>query len=319
MKLDPTVYNENERMAIQDADKEQVTVPTRIEELPSLKYREEANLSQHMTQLHLGQRKLLMSEIQFLTYCVKHQVMENAEVNIIYVGAAPGFHITWLIQLFAPNFKDCQFTIYLYDPSPIKTQCRESNVKLYKRQKLFDNDEATKYKNMKNLLFISDIRSGNNDQKDKFENGVDKDNKLQRRWIRILNPVYSLLKFRIPYNQQKYDHVTGKIWLQAWAPKTSTESRLLVKGVPPKKTYLLSEYEDRFRYHNVVNRTWVKYRSLDQEELSCVGMDRCYDCVREQSIWLDYLSVTKTEKSVVETVRRLVGQTNIRLRRGLHT
>ena len=54
--------------------------------------------------IHLGQRKLLLTEVNFLT---GHGDFSK---NIIYIGAAPGHHIEFLSTLF-PNH-----TFYLYDP-----------------------------------------------------------------------------------------------------------------------------------------------------------------------------------------------------------
>jgi hypothetical protein len=44
--------------------------------------------------LHLGQRKLLLTEVNFLTN------YSDLSKNIIYIGAAPGHHIEFLSTLF---------------------------------------------------------------------------------------------------------------------------------------------------------------------------------------------------------------------------
>ena len=44
--------------------------------------------------IHLGQRKLLLTEVSFLT---GHG---NLSKNIVYIGAAPGHHIEFLSTLF---------------------------------------------------------------------------------------------------------------------------------------------------------------------------------------------------------------------------
>ena len=44
---------------------------------------------------HLGQRKLLITELEFLLYCFKNYKPEL----IVYAGAGPGVHIPFLIDL----------------------------------------------------------------------------------------------------------------------------------------------------------------------------------------------------------------------------
>ncbi len=55
---------------------------------------------------HWGQRKLLLSEIEFLT------VHGSPGCVVIYAGAAPGTHIPYLVKLF-PEVK----CFVLYDPA----------------------------------------------------------------------------------------------------------------------------------------------------------------------------------------------------------
>lgn len=56
---------------------------------------------------HWGQRKLLLSEIEFLT---EHA---NEHTIVIYAGAAPGTHIQYLSRELFPKIK-----FVLVDPSP---------------------------------------------------------------------------------------------------------------------------------------------------------------------------------------------------------
>lgn len=46
--------------------------------------------------VHWGQRKLLLHEIELLTQCVSLQ----DKALLVYAGAAPGAHITFLASLF---------------------------------------------------------------------------------------------------------------------------------------------------------------------------------------------------------------------------
>ena len=90
--------------------------------------------------LHLGQRKLLLTEVDFLTeYC-------DLSKNIVYVGAAPGHHIEFLSFLFQNNI------FYLYDPREFAITDNE-NIKIY--QKYFEIGDVNK---IDDFIFISDIR-----------------------------------------------------------------------------------------------------------------------------------------------------------------
>lgn len=66
-------------------------------DLPTLKYRQSKGLVNF--NCHIGQRKLLLNEIQFLSYYLK----PNKRNYILYVGAAPCEHLTVIDKLFPGN------------------------------------------------------------------------------------------------------------------------------------------------------------------------------------------------------------------------
>lgn len=169
--------------------------------------------------LHLGQLKLLISEICFLT---KFMHMKN--ILVVYVGGAEGYHIKKLAELF-PNM-----SFELYDACKFSIT-ETKNIKIYNRY--FTDDDAHNYKTSKqNILFISDIR--NHPTKNVKDVGIDSDveknvindMEMQKKWIRIIKPVASSLKFRLPYEFEKsYRYLDGYRMLQPYAP-FSTEVRL---------------------------------------------------------------------------------------------
>jgi len=55
--------------------------------------------------IHWGQRKLLLSEIEFLTH------YSDLSTLVVYAGAAPGSHITMLADMFPKH------NFILYDPN----------------------------------------------------------------------------------------------------------------------------------------------------------------------------------------------------------
>jgi cap3/cap4 methyltransferase len=87
--------------------------------------------------IHWGQRKLLLSEMQLLTYFTEPKTPHW----IVYVGAAPGTHTGFLMDLFAES----GHTWELVDPSPFHTalQARvKTDPKLSLQLKYFDNEAA---------------------------------------------------------------------------------------------------------------------------------------------------------------------------------
>ena len=116
-------------------------------DFPREKYRRRRG--EEKTALHWGQRKLLMSEIEFLTpYYHEGGVM-------IYAGAAPGKHCYRLAEMF-PNFE-----FHWVDPSPFN--CKE-HPRITLDQNFFTDELAYKLKEKykdKKRFFVSDIRTGN--------------------------------------------------------------------------------------------------------------------------------------------------------------
>lgn len=70
-----------------------------------------ANFSNKYKKLHWGQRKLLISEIDFLNKVNKYTKSDEMNYNIIYPGAAQGYKLIFQMELF-PNIK-----LYLWDPA----------------------------------------------------------------------------------------------------------------------------------------------------------------------------------------------------------
>lgn len=112
--------------------------------------------------IHWGQRKLLMSEIQFFTLYWDPKVIPNP--LCVYAGAASGVHIGILSKMFP------SFTFHLYDPS--KFEIKETDkIKIFTGpdQGYFTDEVAQKYAGRNDIFFISDIRtSGHKSTYDEF-------------------------------------------------------------------------------------------------------------------------------------------------------
>lgn len=209
------------------------------------------------TMVHWGQRKLLISELEFLIFFWDPQKVPNPV--LVYAGAACGDHIPLLPKLF-PSIA----SLHLYDPAPFNIKATDK-IHLYKQ--MFTVKEAQEWAGRTDVFFISDIRTGDYTIMSSEENELSilSDMELQRKCVEIMNPVQAHLKFRLPYsdfdhNYLKVEYMDGYLLLQPWAPYTSTETRLVPVKDPHSnkyktKTWDALQYEEQLFYHNTVLRS----------------------------------------------------------------
>lgn len=248
-------------------------------------------------EVELGQLKLLVSEIEFLTYYWNPEIVPNP--TIVYVGAAPGIHTSFLSALFP------EFEFHLYDNgrwSPLLSE----NPRIHLHSKYFTAEEAEKWKNRSDIFFISDIRSLDYDENaDKEDiNEQKKSNSLllsdlafQKEWVEIIKPVQSLLKFRLPFSryiwikEKTFPYLDGTLYLQPWARHNATEVRLVPSG--EMRNWNLKRFEDMMFYHNKIRRQKINYQNPITETNTPVnkslGMTNDYDSVATAVILSDYL------------------------------
>lgn len=245
------------------------------------------------TVLHWGQRKLLMSEIEFLT--------EYSKPNdtVLYAGSACGTHLTYLNKLF-PTLK-----YVLVDPAKF-------NKKLFSlknftiRNEYFTEDLAKEYANHKNdLLFISDIR------RTPEEEIVREDMEWQQNWVEIMKPRWSMLKFRLPWSYSPADYtkttnyLDGKVYIQVWSPISSTETRLVIKKGAKRVEWKNYDYERQMFYFNLITRAQYYEHPLND----IIGFDHCYDCTAEYIILDRYLKkYKKSNNSSGTTIKKMINE-----------
>jgi hypothetical protein len=183
-----------------------------------------------ITNYHLGQLKLFMTELFFLSH---YYNLDN--VLVLYVGAANGYHTHLMARLFP------QFLFYLYDKSPFHKIYKDEplpNVKLF--HAYFSHQDAYKYKNNKKikLLFMCDMRDldvrhtqkdKNKDSNTQMDSIVMKDMEDQLEWAIIMQPLASYLKFRLPYDVKKFKYFKGKIYIQPYSPLSTEKNKNLIK------------------------------------------------------------------------------------------
>jgi hypothetical protein len=174
--------------------------------------------------LHAGQQKLLLSEIQFLTTCLDSYLDQRV---VIYAGAAPSKKAMFAMQYF-PNL------VWIFvDPNPFKIEIdsntefnkhksikfvnsdelpisklndynknknsTKSDVSIYIINEYFTDNLAKKLKAIKNTLFVSDVRTSIIDNNAPSDLDIVWNLSMQWVWLKELKSEYSVLKFRYPF------------------------------------------------------------------------------------------------------------------------
>lgn len=307
-------------------------------ERPQEKYR--SRKEEEKISTYWGQRKLAMEEITFLTINWLNSIKNPI---VVYAGAAPGEHTPFLSTLFP------QATFHLYDPAKFKIRETEK-IKIY--QTYFTDEIAKQWSKRDDVFFISDIRTADvgkaeakyGEEKGKLvvELDIITDQINQMRWVDIMRPVKASLKFRVPYTDRwstclldKYQdliedyqidciniqngifrYLAGTVFIQAWAPPTSTEGRLVLE--PPKKGPLpmfnwdMYEIEDMFFFHNTIEREQYRYLNPITNDATILeaGLENDYDGTYEAFVFKTYLyrfggSSAITVENVYKLVRTL--------------
>ena len=272
------------------------------------KYKKSANLKN----THWGQLKLFISELLFLT-----SYYDQSEVSdVVYIGAAPGDHIPTLSLMFP------LLTFHLYDASEFRDQVyNREKIKIY--NKYFDQSDIDEWKT-KNCILISDIRTISYDSKKTKlsdikvnEDIVWGDMNLQRKWVEEIKPLYSLLKFRLPY-AEKFElekgrtrkYLDGIVYIQPFCKAASSETRLCVLGKQiTEREWDILEYEEKLFHHNSERRQNHMYSNPIHKDNMYIypelGIFNDYDSVYFTHVVIDYMNKIGRRVSY-ENVRSLI-------------
>jgi hypothetical protein len=251
------------------------------------------SINKYKPQLHWGQLKLFLSEVEFLTRATK--LAKNKEITLLYIGAAPGNHIYYLSSL----FPEVRFELY----DLVNFNCKETDkIKIHK-QFFLDADAIEWSKFIKKhpekyITFCTDIRT-----RPAIPENVDADMKMQFNWWKLLNPDLAIFKFRLPWTEGKTKYPSGDIYIQLYAGPTSSESRLIVK-----KNAKIIEY-DNITYQNAMYHHNRFVRSSIHTNFKGYALDKCYDCAGFEYIVQEYLKLginNKSSKSLIEEIQKKV-------------
>ena len=248
------------------------------------------------TVIHWGQRKLLMSEIEFLHADAQTSPLQKTCV-VIYAGAAPGTHVKCLSRLFPDHI------FVLVDPAPFSVV--PDGVKIITKNAMFSDELAIALRGKHvgdHVLFISDVRSADYELQSAEENEqrIKIDMEAQAQWHRTLRPFKSMLKFRLPYTPGTTRYLDGEIFLPVWGPISTTECRLVVDTDAGERDYDHTVQEQQMFYFNTVTRP-----AMYAHDVSGHGIDHCYDCMAEICILKSILGGSASNKAVAALSARI--------------
>ena len=274
--------------------------PTRVEaapervlrhgEVPRKVYVRNFN-EQWKTTRHYGQRKLLMSEIEFLT------IHAQDGDTVVYAGGAPGSHVARLMNMFASL--NLQFV--LVDPAfsdiPDGDRPRGGNCRCIARyfelgaSGSTNENEAMHWFPLKDkVLFVSDIRTNTSEEPDGKPTPEDVERDMQRQlaWVDAMRPRAGMLKFRLPWMPTAVRFLPGEIRLPVWGGVRTTECRLMFTaesaypdGELVYADYDAEVYEQEMFHYNTGTRVTMYANVPD----GC----RCCDCASERLILMGFL------------------------------
>ena len=202
----------------------------------------------------------------------------------------------------------------------------------------------------KKIAFWSDIRTSIDNLDSPGDVDIIWNTSQCYNWINILEPYYYMLKFRIPfynldnvketfkkhsniidddlryskekygidfyknYIQKKFIWLPGKLYLQCYAPLTSTECRLIgeYNKNKIKKEYNISYHESKMFFFNNIQREFAFYDNpYARKELK---MNNDTDAMKEVQIWKEYVKYNKEfniETGII-ILNNVAGTCNIR-------
>lgn len=234
---------------------------------------------------HIGQRKLLNTVIELLT------TYGHKSKTVVYAGSAPGNNFVYVAKLFPDH------EYHFVDPAPFA-----ASIKGYKNLHLYNEyftDELAKKWAGKDVIFISDIRGHTLDESEKErQNDVAENNAMQERWVKIMRPIVSMLKFRFPFNvTDPVKMMPGEFYIQSWPGMGSTETRLIVEQKDIDKIVECDpiEYEEKMFHHNMVGRPHTEFKIPPEfKEVKTYRINN-YDSARELWIYHEYMTKFKAD------------------------
>lgn len=205
-----------------------------------------------------GQMKLLINEIRFLSFDIEINNLKDNKFTILYIGSGQGYHIPFLINM----YKKYDINWVFYDPSGHCKNLNDlhNNKSIIVNDKYFLEEDIKYFKNLnsRQLIFISDIRTVDENESEPKTHNLYFDYVLQNKILDTLKPDFSLIKYRVPFiddwdNTLEFLKPKGKEYLQAFTKNDSCEFRIFLNSViiyEKLNEKHLKEYENKFYWYN---------------------------------------------------------------------
>ena len=281
--------------------------------------------------LHWGQRKLMLTEIEFLGFVRDLAKLDKTDTHdfvVVYIGSADGRHLIPMIdQVFPKVFSE----FHLYDipkrystPVQIATKkgtrsgakikiapyepTEEGTVTGFFTDSVCENYTKKEYKDR--VVFISDIRVNTDNE------SVLNDHLSQDRWIRAIKPYASMVKFRYPFAMEKgeimpkYPHLSGAMFLQCYPPPCSNEVRLWTLHPKFLGLKLFPMHNGDTHLHE--NQMNVFNNVLRMATYKNNGGCACYDCSTEIDIVRRVTNTDLSDERITRWITRMCATSDSR-------
>lgn len=215
--------------------------------------------------------RLLLSEMLYIIRYVDYNP-DREDTTIIYIGAAPGFHLVKLMKMF-PFIK-----FHLYDDQDLHCDLEKyisengEQVRMFREKFTLESCDMYEGRNVylitdhKEVRFMSDLpfskEEGYLESKRLFqiekEQSYLNDMEFQKEICKKLNPKNAFLRFRPPhyYDGESpeiaiFEYFPGTVYLMIYNDYKSTESRIVVENFTDEKfKWNYKEYQYRLNYFN---------------------------------------------------------------------
>lgn len=197
------------------------------------------------------ERKVLMGDIDFLL-----RLSKNHFHIVVYAGCSNGRHI----KILSDMFQNIEFHLYdigqfdnlvVNHPRIKLNHYYENNITQDRGN--FTEKVAEYYKSISSnniIVFISNINSDTI-----TEQTTNLNQRQQENWIKIMNPVMSMLRFRVPYlNKEIYSYLDGEIRFNCWDRQYTDETRLIVFPPFKSKNINYTSYREQLSWYNLLLR-----------------------------------------------------------------
>ncbi len=242
----------------------------------------------------------------------------------------------------------------------LTTTILSTDYRFYILEELFDDDLAEYLCVLPDLVFISDIRSMDENDEHPSTYHILYNSAQVYNWLEILE-CPAMTKFRCPFTitaeeQSKvlseynlaspaskdvfrrcpinyienfangcFEHMWGVIHLQAFAPPSSTETRLFTTGSPVTVRYDYVKYEQQMFYSNKIGiyapgTYQIGLPATSVAALNAMGMCLCANCTLAINIFADYCRAYGSNPiSILQRCVEVVGRNFNSMGHGIYT